>query len=365
MRNLKDELKRLPPARVYRTVEGYRRMLDLTRTATLLLQDASFDTRGWRVVCGRPPAGPVLATQTQLVVTPGCNDFATFDNAFGDNNGTSRTPGWSFAPGDTINSQGLQFRAITQLTGPAGSNSNITVIGFARPLPAALPTAQPQVQPAPWEDPNVRRYVETTSPAADPEAGRPFPFPLGATFPNPLAPPGLDPTREPDYEGVDLTPGEAPRGTDNITKRQPPAPYERERKAMSKSKKFAVLLFKALDKVSESCEVVDAIYQTLPKSTRKRWDQKNRGLIDNAGQYGLGGCDWKAQAIYYNSEKIDVCRSMLGVLKNHYQDIFIGRLQADRPVNTGNAVASGDKAFAKWLDQQLDETLGPLETLCE
>lgn len=92
-------------------------------------------------------------------------------------------------------------------------------------------------------------------------------------------------------------------GEGGFRPRKPPRSRVRERK-----KKTALqTILKVLDVVSESSEVVDCFYKTLPKSVRRRWEKgrPNRGLLDSAGQYGINGADWKAQALWHNHKLID------------------------------------------------------------
>lgn len=139
--------------------------------------------------------------------------------------------------------------------------------------------------------------------------------------------------------------------------RAPPAKGEKQAKALSKTKAAVMALYRALDYASETAEVVDAIYEALPDDVKKRWKRPDR-LGDNFGQYGLGGADWKAQAIYWNLHRLDVPQAFRNIIKNELQDQIIGGTQRVLPNNTGNAHAAGEKELAKQIDRYLEEELG-------
>lgn len=130
-----------------------------------------------------------------------------------------------------------------------------------------------------------------------------------------------------------------------------------ERKSMSRSRRFMVALFHAIDQVSEAAEIVDALYDALPEDVKKRWSRDRRGLLDTAGQYGIDGADWKLQALYYNWHKVDVEQGLKNIVKNHLADKFIGGYQRLLPRNVGNATSEGDKAFAEFLDDILSQLM--------
>lgn len=126
--------------------------------------------------------------------------------------------------------------------------------------------------------------------------------------------------------------------------RRPPASYEREGKYMSKSARVGVAVYKALDEFSESAELVDSIYQALPKSVRQRWekDRPKSRIGDQFGQYGLEGSDWKLQALWHNWHKVDLEQAIKNIIANHIEDKVIGAYSKHLPRNTVNAFAGGD-----------------------
>ena len=118
---------------------------------------------------------------------------------------------------------------------------------------------------------------------------------------------------------------------------------------MSRAARFGVVFFKTLDKISESAEVVDAFYDSLPDDVKKRWSKGrvNRSFLDNAGQYGIDGADWKLQALWENYGKIDVNKAVKNIIKNHIEDKIIGTYSRHLPRNTVNSLnfldASGQR----------------------
>lgn len=91
--------------------------------------------------------------------------------------------------------------------------------------------------------------------------------------------------------------------------------------------------------ISEASELVDALYEALPEATKRRWEGKakwfeydnvgdysdDRGLLDNAGQYGILGADWKLQALYHNWHKVDLDKAFENIAVNSFEDALYGR----------------------------------------
>lgn len=119
------------------------------------------------------------------------------------------------------------------------------------------------------------------------------------------------------------------------TSTRPPRRGDKEKKVVPRSASAGIAVFKALDRISEAAEVVDAVYQSLPADVRARWDAKMKAdkrnpLVDRAGQYGIDHADYKLQAIYYNWSKIDATEAITNVLKNQIEDRLIGAAQRAR-----------------------------------
>ncbi len=159
--------------------------------------------------------------------------------------------------------------------------------------------------------PNVMRAINLT------------PQPLGITAPSQA----LAPEPSPLYQrAVEISIGARPRAAPaafRASRSQPAEPNVKERKG--KAGQLGAALFKALDVISEGSEVVDAFYQALPQSTRTEWGRRNpKKREDNQGQYGLGGAEWKGQALYHNWHKVDFGKAIKNVLANELEDRLYG-----------------------------------------
>lgn len=142
--------------------------------------------------------------------------------------------------------------------------------------------------------------------------------------------------------------------------RTPPRRREKEApKALSRSGRQIRAIFAALDALSEWSELVDALYDALPDDVKKRWgkDRDSRGLLDNAGQYGIDGADWKIQALWANWHRLDTAKAFRNIVKNEVQDKLLGLLNRNLPRNVGRAVDPGMKEFNAWLESTM-ATLG-------
>ncbi|WP_324742997.1 hypothetical protein U8326_06240 [Tsuneonella sp. CC-YZS046] len=138
-------------------------------------------------------------------------------------------------------------------------------------------------------------------------------------------------------------------------RRRPPRRRERERKMLSRSARIGIALFKILDKMSESAEVVDALYEALPEETRKKWKCNRSDFgIDQAGQYGIDNADCKAQALYHNFHKVDVQTAVENIIKNEIQDKILGYINRTIPRNTGSALDHSMMEFNDYLQAMLD-----------
>lgn len=198
-----------------------------------------------------------------------------------------------------------------------GTDPGTTFIGHGTPLPMDLPIdwAEP--------DPNMKRDM----------------FPDGINMHS-------EPMREPDTE---------PKGRRRFKIPNPTRPSERTRERKVKGSLQTIL--KALDIVSESSEFVGAFYDALPKDVRDRWDQKGRGLMDNAGQYGIDGVDWKLNALWHNWHKVDVEQAIKNVIANELQDKLLGLYQRSLPNNIGHVADFGSMELNK-LITLFNDTIG-------
>ena len=107
--------------------------------------------------------------------------------------------------------------------------------------------------------------------------------------------------------------------------------------------------------VSEGAEVIDAAYNALPLEVRRRWGaDRPKQMIDQFGQYGIDGADWKGQAVFHNLHKIDLEQFGKNLLSNYLEDKAIGGLHSKLPRNFGNAAEDGQKAFAELVNKGLE-----------
>jgi len=112
----------------------------------------------------------------------------------------------------------------------------------------------------------------------------------------------------------------------------------KERKKYSRVRAIGVAAFKALDKISEAAEVVDAFFQALPEDMVKALKKANpERPADTIGQYGVGGADWKLEALYKNWDQVNMDAALKNLLKNEMEDrmygMAYGALDGLRPRN--------------------------------
>lgn len=192
-------------------------------------------------------------------------------------------------------------------------------IGYGAPLPMDLPLdwAEP--------DPNMKRHF----------------------FPDGIADP-MEPTREPEKE-----PQYKRQRRFRPPRIKPPKKRTRERK----QKGPLNTILNALDIVSEASEFVGAFYDALPDDVKEKWDQKGRGLIDNAGQYGIDGADYKLNALWHNWHKVDIEQAIKNVIANELQDKILGKYQQALPKNIGHVADAGSLGLNE-LITLFNDTIG-------
>jgi len=265
-------------------------------------------------------------------------------------------------------------------------DNGIAILTPTQAYPMRMPNLSPMADPNNWP----------LSPSnGGPEAGKPV-------FPEPA--PQSDPLGFGGGGSLVVETGTGPIGVAILTPGQqvkpgylgpvaPPGKGVKEAGKRRTSARLGRLLFKALDDISESCEVVDALYDALPNDVKKAAMKKagyvwspsagkyvlpgdgslkasdkttegfrpagagSRSFVDQFGQYGLDGCDWKAQALYDHADKLDVCGGVQNILKNYLEDKIHGVTHRFRPKNTVNGLADADKEFGLQLNNLLDEVL--------
>jgi len=210
-------------------------------------------------------------------------------------------------------------------------------IGYGAPLPMDLPLdwAEP--------DPNMKRNF----------------FPDGIADPTD---PVRDPEEEPKYK-------RGPRF-------RPPRPTKPDRKTRERKAKGPLgQILKILDIVSEASEWVGALYDALPEETKRDWEALHadghyvkidgkwkwitvkRGLLDNAGQYGIDGADWRLGALWHNWHKVDIEKALKNIIANELQDKILGMYQRSLPKNIGHVGDAGSLALNDLINL-FNDTIG-------
>lgn len=120
-----------------------------------------------------------------------------------------------------------------------------------------------------------------------------------------------------------------------ITPRQPPRGRQKEKKARS----GIFLLLRVLDRISESAEVVDALFDALPCKIKKQALNKcrNKSPIDNFGQYGIDRAECKAKALWDHWDQLDVEVGLANIVRNEIEDQLYGKMYQNLPRNIGSA----------------------------
>lgn len=184
-------------------------------------------------------------------------------------------------------------------------------------------------------------------------------FPINPNFmrllkvgpPQPMATEQAQPLLGTSPQRIDFKVGSIHKST-NVRNRPPPK-GSKEKKFLSRSARIGIAIFKAFDRVSEAAEVVDSFFEALPQDIQDQYTKahKKRGLADTAGQFGLGGADWKLQALYKHWDKVNIPNALINVLFNEFEDQIIGKKAAQlQKLGVRNAQPIIDREFGKWLN---------------
>jgi len=301
---------------------------------------------GWNLVreclAGPPPSWPGTYRVSRTVNTGGTVDaciggqaVSNIAGAFVPPNGLFLDPsessvGWWWPQSAASDSRSKHWR----------SYRRVGAARVGREYATYTPWLAPPVTP--WENPNFVRNTPGSQPVPDAPPSVPDPLP-------PL-----------EWQWSNVPKG-YPLPRPHV--RRPPPSGTEEHKVRSKWARIGIAVYRVLDQISESAEIVDAIYDSLPKAVRKRWEKgrKNRAFVDQMGQYGIDGADWKAEAIAANWHLVDARVSLKNIVKNHLEDQIIGGWQRAMPkqvinafekeVPGGNSVSPemGVSNFVDWL----------------
>ena len=279
---------------------------------------------------------------------------------------------WSAYPG------GVPIRHISAWTrnnGPGGGGGYAQTVEYEVEdcaSPAWLPNPEVPFRDIEWQkfprgrpppnpriNPNVARRFPSTPPERVPPQKRGDIEPKGEIERN---------VERGQWGGKEFSPNAPPKFRRHPGARRP-AKGEKEKRVKSK---IAALL-NVVDNISELSEIVGALYESLPGGVQRRWegkakwfeydnlvlDRKRRGLLDNAGQYGLDGADWKLQALYYNWHLIDPDIAFRNLITNQTSDWINGHIHRKLPNNTGSALDPSLLEFNAWLSEGLGALVAP------
>lgn len=248
--------------------------------------------------------------------------------------------------------------------------------------PGGNPGVEPDVVPTPWFwPPDEPGRDETVPPEVSPSIDIVI-VPDVSTVPDVTDQPGTSVGGSPGGSGGG---GSTGGGSVEVVPKRPVFPSSprdrRVKEREGKGRSTGMAMWHFLDWVSERCETVDAVYMALPEKTRMRWERargyhwalvkgkwkwlppKNSGrhpLLEQAGQYGIDGCDWKLMALWHNWKLVDVKQALANVLANEFQDRIHGNAhKALKPVFGGKHQYWLDDAFKK-MDKLQDAAFNQL-----
>lgn len=205
----------------------------------------------------------------------------------------------------------------------------------ASQAPVLVPGVQRVATPAPWNLPVVYPAVDPLAWPVGQPAPSPRPLPwrvLPYRQVNPHRSPseqsqwgnGLPAPRPRPSGSVVIAPGVTPSPHGPPHGSRTPGPGVKERKVQVGGK-FGGALFRALNTITESLDVIDAIYDALPNSAKV----KTYRIYGNAGRPGQQWADATPQqklwAIYRNLHLVDIDQALLNILANQLQDFVIGK----------------------------------------
>jgi len=131
---------------------------------------------------------------------------------------------------------------------------------------------------------------------------------------------------EPEYVPPVSTVGvtNSPRPIPLSPPKRPDGPHDR--KVIPRGTAAAKFIANILGEISESAELIDALFDALPEDTKRRWSS---GRIDNrslGGQYSVSSdLLWKMEALWYNWHNVDINQAIVNVGYNVLEDAFYGK----------------------------------------
>lgn len=134
---------------------------------------------------------------------------------------------------------------------------------------------------------------------------------------------------------------------------RPPRGGEKEKKVRN----IGARLFNSLDFLSEMGDIIDAVYEALPKKIRKEAEKgwrKEQAFIDSGGQYGIDRADEKLVVLYNNWDKLDAVQAWKNIAANSLEDELHGQLHKRLPNYVGGAMDASFKGFGKVVNNFVD-----------
>lgn len=214
------------------------------------------------------------------------------------------------------------YQAGYRITAKPGAYARAGQVGFS-PLPDHLPAGMPNhPRAAPRIPPRIPRglvpYVPNGigrdvgnggSQNPGPGTQNPGVNPLNPTNPGPGTQPGVHPGLDPHN----------PR---------PPGRNERERKG--RAPESVVRALGIANEALEAVELVDALWEALPKEVREatpKTARTRKGAIIGRDRPYSSAYD-KALHLWRNLDKLDIEQAVLNVIKNYIEDMILGRINA-------------------------------------
>lgn len=352
------------------------RALDLTDVIQPWLDPSPFrvpDPRnGWRM-CFMCPPWPINHTQYSNlgVCTPAIANLSCLGGqALSANPGTAGVPSGYQPPPTDPSLRSVRYGYATPIGNPPVGYRQRYVADYFRPASSTSLNAEPLDAPylaggwalTPEINPNVMRYLPSVPQVgygqglaprevtADELAQRLDAAPSSSTAitaGGSLNPPSGGSGRQ----STSTFPPKKPEIGNNHERKKPPRNV-RERKMRGP----VMLGLMLADVISESAEVVDAVFEALPKDVQKKWDcNRSAAFIDKAGQYGIDNADCKARALWHNWHKVDIVEAVRNIIANQVEDKLIGYLHKNAPRNLINAGEDGQKAYAELVKAFLEE----------
>lgn len=226
-----------------------------------------------------------------------------------------RTHGLNPGQSPLVRVDGVPYGPVTNVT----TNPNVE-----RERPGDPPPMRENKSPKQERYPRYPKPVRDINGYGNPDASTTVPYVPGTLNMNPPA-----------ASAHNVPPNGGPPTPTRPIGRRPPGRRTKEKKVLSKSKRIGIGIFNLMDFMSESADIIDAIYEALPKDVQKRWARGRRGAVDQFGQYGINGADWKLQAIYHNWHKLDAVAAVENIIKNELEDKVYGAIHKHLPKQAG------------------------------